>query len=277
MRQEVLQVCGELDEGRVEAILEETQEIISCDEMDPYLFLRLGRRGSDRVIALEGLHHLETATRRGGGAILFSAHFGGGYAFLVALGSRGYRPCPIFAQIDRMPMAQRLVLRVRVALMKWTSNGESLFTGRASLGHEILARLSEGNPIVVLLDARPESHAKRAIQVEFLGRQCRLSYGVLDLVATSGAPLLPFFVYYTGPHLRRAVIGKPVEFVTDPDPLVARKINLRRCLERIEEAVSLAPSHWMLWGHFEGLWSDGAEAVEALTASHGSSVQDLRR
>jgi len=270
MRQEVQQVCGESDEGRVEAILEETQEIISCDELDAYLYLRLGRRGFDTIIELEGLHHLEEATRGGGGAILFSAHFGGGYPFLAVLGARGYRLYGIGAPIDRLPLAQRAIIRVRMALMRQASNGDILFTNRPAFGHDVFARLREGALIYLLLDVRPDSHAKRTMRVEFLGRHCRLSYGVLDLVAKSGAPLLPFFVYYTGPRLRRAVIGQPIELVTHPDPLVARKINLRRCLERIEEAISRAPSHWMLWGHFESLWSPEAEEAGAPAAASSS-------
>jgi len=276
MRREVEQVCGHVGEGRIEAILQEQGEILSCDEMDAYLILRLGRRGFDRIISLEGLHHLEEATRSGKGAILFSAHFGGGYAFLAALGARGYRLYGISAPIERLPLDQRAVLRVRKALMGWASNGDVLFMGHASLGHEMLARLRGGALIYVLLDVRPDARAKRAMAVEFLGRQCRLSYGILDLAAISGTPVLPFFVYYTAPHLRRAVIGAPVELVADRDPEVARRINLRRCLERIEEAISLAPSHWMLWGNFEGLWSCDAEAAELTVASHGSTPATAR-
>lgn len=270
MRRAVQQVCGSAGEGEVEAVLREHCEIISCDEMDPYLYVRLGRHGFDRIIRLEGLHHLEEATHGGGGAILFSAHFGGGYPFLAALGARGHRLYGIGAPIEQFPLTQRAVLRMRMALMRRASNGEVLFTGRPSLGHEVLARLREGALIYLLLDVPPDPRAKRTIEVEFLGRPCRLSYGILDVAAKSGVPVLPFFVYYTAPHFRRAVIGRPVEFVADADREVARRINLRRCLERIEEAISLAPSHWMMWGAVDGLWSSGGEGVEAPAAGRRS-------
>lgn len=258
MRRDVDQVCGPLGDDRVDAILQEQSEILSCDEMDPYLYLRLGRRGFDRIVALEGLHHLEAATRGGGGAILFSAHFGGGYPLLAMLGARGYRLYGLAASIDRFPLAQRAVLKARVALMSRAGNGGVLFTDQPIFGHEVFARLREGALIYLLLDVPPPARAKRTIEVEFLGRSCRLSYGILDLAARSGVSVLPFFVYYTAPHLRRVVIGSPVEFVTDADPHVARSANLRRCLEPMEEAIAQAPSHWMMWGGVESLWSSSS-------------------
>jgi lauroyl/myristoyl acyltransferase len=254
MRREVEQVCGPVGEARVDAILQEHCEILSCDEMDPYLYLRLGRRGFDRIVTIEGLHHLEAATRAGGGAILFSAHFGGGYPLLATLGARGYRLYGLAAPIDRLPFVHRLALQLRVRFMSWASHGGVLFTNHPTFGHEIFARLREGALIYLLLDVPPPALVKRTVEVELFGRPCRLSSGILDLAAKSGVPVLPFFVYYTAPHLRRLVIGHPVEFVVDPDQEVARRTNLRRCVERIEEAIAQAPSHWMMWGAVEDLW-----------------------
>ena len=268
MRRDVDQVCGPLGEDRVEAILQEHCEVLSCDELDPYFYLRLGRRGFDRIIALEGLEHLEAATRGGGGAILFSAHFGGGYPLLAALGARGYRLYGLGAPIDRFPLAQRAILKVRMALMSRASNGGVLFTDQPTFGHKVFARVRAGALIYLLLDAPPAARAKRTIEVEFFGRSCRLSYGILDLAAKSGVSVLPFFVYYTAPHLRRVVIGQPVEFVADSEPQAARKVNLRRCLEPIEGAIRRAPSHWMMWGAAEALWSPpGRREVHAGGAS----------
>jgi len=277
MRRDVGQVCGPLSEEKVEAILQDHCEILSCDEMDPYLSLRLGRRGFDRIVTLEGLHHLEAATSSGGGAILFSAHFGGGYPLLAVLGARGYRLYGLAASVAHFPWTQRAVSKVRVALVGWASRGGLLFTNRPTFGHEVFARLREGALIYLVLDVLPPgSRTKRTIEVNFLGRPCRLSYGILDLAAKSGVSVLPFFVYYKAPHLRRVVIGPPVEFVTDADPQVARVINLRRCMERIEEAIAQAPSHWAMWGHLEDLCGPGAEAAESSAASPGS-LRDTSR
>lgn len=255
MGREVEAICGPVGEARVDAILQEHCEILSCDEMDPYLSLRLGRRGFDRIAAIEGLHHLEAATRAGGGAILFSAHFGGGYPLLATLGARGYRLYGLAAPIDRLPFAHRLTFELRLRLMGWAGRGGVLFTDHPAFGHEVFARLREGALVYLLLDVPPPPRAKRTVEVELFGRPCRLPSGILDLAAKSGVPVLPFFVYYKASHLRRVVIGAPVEFIVDPDREVARRANLRRCLERIEEAIVQAPSHWMLWGAAGALWS----------------------
>lgn len=256
MVREVRQVCGPMEDGEVEAILREHCEILSCDEMDPYFYLRLGGlRGFDRIVTLEGLEHLEAATRGGSGAILFSAHFGGGYPLLAALGARRYRLYMLAAPIRHLPLAQRAVLRLRTALIRRAGNGGVLFTNQPTFGHEVFARLREGALIYLFLDVPPAPSAKRTVRIDFMGRPCRLPSGILDLAAKSRVPVLPFFVYYKTSHLRRIVIGAPIEFVVDPDQDAARRANMRRCLERIEEAIAQAPSHWMMWGAAEALWS----------------------
>ena len=263
MRRDLRLVSGPVEAAQVDAFLEESVEIVSCDELDVFCYARLGRRGFSRIVQVEGLEHLDAALKGGRGALLFSGHFGGAQGFLGVLAARGYRLFGIMRPFDGDPWIDRIAFAWKSRYLKRLQNGPILFAGQGSVP-EALRHLRDGRVGWVIIDAAPRG-TRRVVLVEFLGQPCRLSYGVLELAATSGAPVLPFFVFYTAPHLRRAVIGKPVEFVTDPDPLVARKINLRRCLERIEEAVSLAPSHWMLWGHFEGLWSPGAAVAEVPT------------
>ena len=261
MRRDVRLVLGPMEEAQIDALLEESAEIVSCDELDVFFYARFGRRGFSRIVEVEGLEHLEAALKGGRSALLFSAHFGGAQGFLGVLAARGYRLFTIGRSLDRDPWIQRLNLRWRHRFLGRVQNGPILYAGQGSVPRALQC-LREGRVGYLLLDVAP-GKTRRVVEVEFLGRPCRLSYGLIELAEAAEATILPFFAFYTAPHLRRAVIGKPVEFVTDPDPLVARKINLRRCLERIEEAVSLAPSHWMLWGHFEGLWSPGA-AVAAV-------------
>ncbi len=266
MRRDLRLVFGPKEEARIDAVLEESAEIVSCDELDVFCYARFGSRGFSRIVQVEGLEHLDAALKGGRGALLFSGHFGGAQGFLGVLAGRGYRLFGVLRAFDQDPWIHRLNFAWKSWVLERVQNGPLLYAGKGPLGHQALRHLREGRVGWILIDATPRS-TRRVAEVEFLGRPCRLAYGVIELAEMTGAPVLPFFVFYTAPHLRRAVIGEPVEFVTHSDPLVARTMNLRRCLERIEEAVSLAPSHWMLWGHFESLWSTEAAVAEVPAAS----------
>jgi len=269
MRRDLRLVFGPLEEARIDALLEESVEIISCDELDLFFYPRFGRGGFSRIVQVEGLEHLDAALEEGRGAILFSAHFGGAQGFLGVLAARGYRLFGIVRSFARDSWVQRINFGWRAWFLERVQNGPILFAGQGSL-REALRCLREGRVGWIIIDA-PPGRTRRVVKVEFLGQPCHLSYGLIELAEAADAPVLPFFVYYTAPHLRRAVIGAPIEFSRDPDPQVARRHNLRRCLEWVEEAISLAPSHWMMWGHFESLWSSDTDVVEAPTP------QDLRR
>ncbi|HZY31249.1 MAG TPA: lysophospholipid acyltransferase family protein [Candidatus Methylomirabilis sp.] len=263
MRRDLRLVSKPSEEAEIDAILEESMEVTSCDELDLFFYARFGRRGFSRIVQVEGLKHLDVALEDGRGAILFSAHFGGAQGFLGALAARGYRLFGIVRSFDRDPWVQRLAFRWKTWLLERVQNGPLLFAGQGAVG-EALRCLQEGRVGWVIIDA-PPGKTRRVVEVEFLGQPCRLSYGLIELAEATRAPVLPFFVFYTAPHLRRAVIGPPVKFSPDGEPKTTRRKNLRRCLEPIEEAISQAPSHWMMWGNFESLWSPDTEGAEAPT------------
>lgn len=259
MRRDLRLVCGPLGEAQVEALLQESVEVSSCDELDVFFYSRFGRRGFSRIMQVEGLEHLDAALKGGRGAILFSAHFGGAQGFLGVLAGRGYRIFGIVRSFARDPRMHRVVFWWKTWFLERVQNGPALFAGEGSLG-EALRHLREGRVGWLIIDAAP-GKTRRVVEVEFLGRPCRLSYGLIELAQAAAAPVLPFFVFYTAPHLRRAVIGAPIELSPGPDSQIARQQNLRRCLEPIEQAIVRAPSHWMMWGHFESLWHGDAEPV----------------
>jgi len=256
MRRDIQLALGPIAESEIEAILQEGLEILSCDELDVFCYARAGRRGFTRLVEVQGIEHLDWALQRGRGALLFSGHFGGAQGLLGALAARGYPLFGIVRAFHRDPWAQRVVFAWKTRWLERVQNGPVLFAGQGS-AERALARLREGKVGWVIIDA-PPGKSRRVVDVEFLGQACRLSYGLIELAETAEAPILPFFVYYTAPHLRRAVIGPPVPLSTATDLEASRHDNLRRCLARIEAAIAEAPSHWMLWGHFESLWRPAA-------------------
>lgn len=265
MRRDLRLVVGPKEEAEIDAHLEESVEIISCDELDLFFYGRFGRRGFTRIVEVEGLDHLNAALKGGRGAILYSAHFGGAQGFLGVLAASGYRFFGIARSFVQDPWLQRINFGWRTWLLERVQNGPILFAGEGSLA-EAFRHLREGRVGWLIIDAAP-GRTRRVVEVEFLGRPCRLSYGLIELAQAAAAPILPFFVFYTAPHLRRAVIGPPIELSPGPDSQVTRQQNLRRCLEPIEVAISRAPSHWMMWGHFESLWCGDAEVAEVSSSS----------
>lgn len=217
-------------------------ELKAGDDLEAYLYPRMNGNTLPRVLRIEGLEHVEAALEQGRGAVLYSVHVWGMYAFFAALGAQGHAPTIIgrgpYSRYSLPRWARAKKNRVRALEQRFGCRFLWMDRDDPFLGVRAVNALRENGVVVSFLDL--PQHARTEMPVSLLGKQAPFTFGPVLLAQQAGAPLLDFFV-------RREPSWSPyVAEIGSPHPASGRlEYTVQECADRLAEHLRRRPFEWM--------------------------------
>jgi predicted LPLAT superfamily acyltransferase len=200
-------------------------------------------RGGHGLLELshEGLEILAEAAAAGRPAILWMSHLGNWEVAVHCL-----RRCevPVTLALGRHA-GERVSRFQKEALARAGIRVVYVEEGGDLSAVELVQALREGGIVAVSGD-RLFHESQRAVEVEFLGRTCRVPRGPYVLAGLTGAPLVQIFGLRTG-RLRYRFVALPPRPVVFPDRR-SREDRIREsaaaCFSALETMVRRHPDQW---------------------------------
>ncbi|RPJ04430.1 MAG: hypothetical protein EHM36_10665, partial [Deltaproteobacteria bacterium] len=184
-------------------------EVISCDEIDLYIYLFGFYGWLLRNPRIDGEENLREALEHRGG-ILLSAHFGGGFPILPFLKERGIRAHFFSADIEKKdyPSGKALYYyrRLRIEVVKRASSERTLYKKEGR--QELIQVLSAGKWVIILFDV-PPFRVRDVMEAPFLNRKALFPKGIISIAKETQVPILPFFSFLDDGRHRRILFDKP--------------------------------------------------------------------
>jgi KDO2-lipid IV(A) lauroyltransferase len=194
---------------------------------------------ADRLVAFEGLDHLEAARSRGRGVVLITGHLGSWELAAAALVRRGVPLAVIARQAADQQVNEFLVgLRSRFGV-------RTILRGSAGAARQILRALRDGGALAALIDQDMEAEG---IFVDFFGRPAFTPTGPVSLALRAGSPMVFVATWRLPDGTHRLRIDPPIE----PDPAGDREAAVRRHTAAftgwLEGRIREHPEQWV-WIH----------------------------
>lgn len=189
------------------------------------------------LLRLEGRDHLDTAMRKHGRALMFTAHLGNWELLPAVVRLTPYELTIVVRPLDA-PWLNRVAEAVR------SKAGIELIAKRAAL-RPVLEALARGRLVGILLDQN--ASRREGVFVPFFGREASTSRAVAVLALRAHAPVVPIFTRREADGTHRVVVYPPIE-VTDGGSDRAVTELTARCTQAIEAAVRETPEQWF-WMH----------------------------
>jgi Kdo2-lipid IVA lauroyltransferase/acyltransferase len=201
----------------------------------------------DRV-EIEGGDRIRDAHGRGGGALLFTGHFG--YWEINAIAhAAAFAPIGVLARPLDNRRLHDLLERMRGC------QGNYAIYRRGAL-RRVLKALHANDAVAILIDQHIQ--APDAVTVSFFDRPAATTLALGVLALRTGAPVIPVFALPNGVGRYRLVYERPVDPPADDSPEAIRDFT-QRCTDVLEMQVRRRPELW-LWMHRR--WRDSA-VIEA--------------
>jgi len=232
--------------GEENLLAERYWEIISCDELDAYLFLCKPFRRVAKFIQVEGEEYLQEVKQQRKGAVLLGAHLGGGLFMNPFFHALGLTPQYVMRPVarDEFPgflPALYLYFRFRTWCATRAVGAPPLLSGKGV--EEAVEVVRQGTLLWVALDVPPHL-AGRTKQAEFFGRPARFPYGAFVIAARAEAPILPFFTSVEGNNQRIFRFLQPIWHTTTPQDM---EKAFHHCVRLLEQEIRARPDQWFLW------------------------------
>ncbi|MCP4119811.1 MAG: lysophospholipid acyltransferase family protein [Desulfobacteraceae bacterium] len=201
-------------------------------------FDRTKPRDYSKILSVRGFFNLKAAQARGKGVLCFSAHLGN-WEVTSALGSMVDVPFSVvYRRLESQPLD-------RYINEKRSATGSKMLTMHKALDG-VLATLDRGELVGLLIDQNVRKRT-RGVFVDFFGRKACANSGLARLALSTGAPVIPIFIFKAG--------GKFVIEILPEIPLVRTGDEARDILENtriynalIEKYVRKYPEQWF-WIH----------------------------
>jgi KDO2-lipid IV(A) lauroyltransferase len=223
-------------------------ELFAAAMFEWLVLCRFGKhRAAAAVRSVTGFEHVEAARKAGRGPIFVTPHFGLFELMPVTITLRGMEGKVVGRQHDDRDL-DGLLTEMRRAM-----GVETVFQHQA---REMVRVLRAGRGLGILPDQ--DIDKLPGIFVPFFGREAYTPTGPASLAVTTGAPILPAFLFRDGPGRHRLVIHPPIE-----DPGGGDRDERIRALTRgwcrvFEREIAAAPEHWA-WVHRR--WETTPEAL----------------
>jgi len=220
-------------------------EIISCDELDAYLFLSQPFKRVVKFIQVEGEEYLQEVRRKGKGAVLLSAHLGGGFFIFPLLRALGLTPQVIMRPVARedfpglIPLYLYFCLRGR-CLARAVGSQPLLSGGDV---REALKVVRQGAFLYITMDVPPHLTAKTR-RTEFFGYPAHFPYGAFIIASRARVPVIPFFVSLNENNQRIFRFFEPIWLTTASQDI---EKAFHYCVQLLEEEIRARPEQWFFW------------------------------
>lgn len=196
---------------------------------------------ADRV-EIEGRSNLDAALAKGNGAILFSAHFGNFPLLFWRMALAGYKTNYIMRQIRDEQLGNYVF-----EFSRSVGVGTIYSTPVRQCIQSSIAGLKDNQILFMLLDQNYTEET--AVFVNFFGRQAATATGPVIFARKSAAPILPVFIFRSGPGQYKIIIDEPVELKEADNEESWILNNTYRLTSVIENYVRRYPCDWAGWMH----------------------------
>ena len=208
---------------------------------------RLSQDEMERVVAIEGLEHLDAALSEKRGVILLGSHLNSlsGFLATVFLRRRGYDVQAAIPE-NRDPWPTSALGRAMARRFKTQPVTELIGAFYAQFNiRPIVRRLADN---VIVTQTGDGLHAARFVRVEFLGRQVPFPTGMESVAQLTGAVVVPMFT--VGPPDRlRIILEEPWMVERDGNGDAALRDRVAAYARRLEHhLVTNIPcwEHWLI-------------------------------
>jgi KDO2-lipid IV(A) lauroyltransferase len=200
----------------------------------------LGAAGVDRLVHLDGLHHVDEALARGRGAIVVGAHVGSIALAVQALAVR-YHVTGVVEEI-KPPELLHFWLEQRSSL------GLRLVAAGPQAVRVLLTALRRNEVVVIVSDK--DVNATGAY-VRFFGQDTLLPDGPAALALRTGAALLSAMTWRCPGGQVKGWVEPPLEMGRTGDAAADRRALTQAMARRLEYHVASHPEQWTV---FEQRW-----------------------
>ena len=191
----------------------------------------------DRIVAAEGLEHLDRAQEEGKGVILLSGHIGNWELLGVYLTMKGY-PISAVGRSLNNPKLDRLLVSHRERF-----DIQNIARGKAT--REILRALHRGRFVALLIDQ--DTNVEGAF-VDFFGRPAFTPTGPVGLSLKLGAPIVPIAIHREQDDTYHLIVRPQIELTRTGDEAEDKRINTAHCSKILEDFIREHPAQWV-WMH----------------------------
>ena len=202
--------------------------------------MRLGsntKEALDRIVAAEGLEHLDRASEEGKGIILLSGHIGNWELLGAYLALKGYPLSVVGRSLNNRRLDRLLVAhRERFGL-------RNIARGKAT--RQILRALRRGEMVGFLMD---QDTKIAGTFVDFFGRPAYTPTGPVTLALKLGTPIVPVAIHREQDDTYHLVVRPPIELARTDDGTEDERINTAICSKILEDFIREHPAQWV-WMH----------------------------
>ncbi len=220
---------------------------VACFERTAEGFAEIAHLGAERMqdlearVEVQGFEHAEAARAASsrGGCVILTAHFGA-WELLIATCTRFGLPVTLVHRPNRNPLLDAEIGR-------WRALAGVELLNRGSAARGALRALRRGGFLAMPLDQ--DTPREEGVFVPFFGRPACTRDAPARIANRLDVPVLPVFLYRTGPGRHIMRFEPPIELVPDGDDKDAAALeNTRRMTAVIEAAIRRAPEQW-IWFH----------------------------
>jgi len=204
---------------------------------DLVLLSHLNPAHIDKVVKIQGRHHLDDALAQGRGVIAITGHIGNWEMLAARFAMEGY---PVTA------VARRVYdLRLDRILNDLRKNTQVRGISRDTDIREMIRVLRRGEILGVLMD---QDTRVRGVFVPFFGRPAHTPVGPVVLALKTGAPIVPMAIHRQ-PDDTYLITVRPalqVNYTGDREKDVV--LNTAACTRTLEQFIRQDPTQWV-WMH----------------------------
>jgi lauroyl/myristoyl acyltransferase len=244
----------ERDEETFEDLSKRYFEILSCDDLDAWLWLLKPWKQRRKHVMVEDEAYFREVADQKRGCILLSSHFGGGFFIFEVAKELGGKPQgfgqPIKREYFKGDFFRWVYLKFRTFCVERAIGEKIIYTGRRETGKEFLEKLEKGYHVVVFFDVPPTLVKGRVETVDVLGKDWNFPRGFLKVIAGKEIPVVPFFSCLTEENKREFRFFPPFR-IQNRDEV---KDALQTCARLFERQLLKRPEQWFFWEGAEVFW-----------------------
>jgi lauroyl/myristoyl acyltransferase len=208
-----------------------------CEEL---MLGRLTKGAVEKMVAIEGLEHIDAALAKGKGVIILLSHFGSYLMVLPALGFRGYRINQIGGSPD-LKHHRPIHRRIFESREKECSRLPVQFMRSDSDVRAVVRALQKNELVAIAFDGRA---GKDWVKTKFLGRTAYVGQGPVRFAAITGAAILPTFIVRNKDNSHKLIIEKPFELEGFDDKATFISVNIQKLATIFAEYIRKYPCHF---------------------------------
>lgn len=217
-------------------------------EFESLFYPDLNKGNIGRLVECEGLSNLDTALKKGKGAMLLFGHFGANQMVMPAIGYRGYSMCQMSAPPtvweDKMPDRKFSRISRRGLEIRW-KNELSLPVKHINVFgsvKEAFMCLKRNEVLGIAMDG---GGGKKHVTTDFCGRKALFATGAIEIAMKTDCAVLPAFVIRRPNGTNLLIIEPEMPIRPDGKSQAAIEENISFFAKRLEEYVYKYPCHYI--------------------------------